>query len=169
MPHSIAIKDQNREVRIYGARTVLAILIVLGLLSIVLMRYFSLQITEYEVYKVQSERNRVQLQSLPPKRGLIFDRNGVLLADNRPSYVLSIVSERIEDLEATLTEIQTLLPISEFDLDNFRKKTEMESGLRSRTTAFSPDRRRARAPRCQPLSYAWCGCGRPLVTALHPR
>lgn len=122
MPHSIAIKDQNREVRIYGARTVLAILIVLVLLGIILMRYFSLQITDYEVYKVQSERNRVQLQSLPPKRGLIFDRNGVLLADNRPSYVLSIVSERVDDLEATLAEIQTLLPISESDLENFRKK-----------------------------------------------
>jgi penicillin-binding protein 2 len=122
MPHSRDIKDQNREVRIYGARTVLAILIVLGLLGIILMRYFSLQITDYEVYKVQSERNRVQLQSLPPKRGLIFDRNGVLLADNRPSYVLSIVSERVDDLEATLTEIQTLLPISESDLENFRKK-----------------------------------------------
>jgi len=122
MPHSIAIKDQNREVRIYGARVVLAILIVLALLSIILMRYFSLQITDYEVYKVQSERNRVQLQSLPPKRGLILDRNGILLADNRPSYVLSIVRERVNDLEATLTEIQALLPLSESDLDNFHKK-----------------------------------------------
>jgi penicillin-binding protein 2 len=122
MPHSIAIKDQNREVRIYGARTMLAILIVLVLLSVVLTRYFSLQITDYEVYKVQSERNRVQLQSLPPKRGLIFDRNGVLLADNRPSYILSIVRERLDDLEATLTEIQTLMSVSESDLENFHKK-----------------------------------------------
>ncbi len=85
MPHNIAIKDQHRESRIYAARTVSAILIVLGLLLVVLIRYYGLQITEYEIYKVESERNRVQLQPLPPKRGLIFDRNGVLLADNRPS------------------------------------------------------------------------------------
>lgn len=122
MPYNIAIKDQHRESRIYSARTVVAILIVLGLLLVVLMRYFSLQVTDYEIYKVESERNRVQLQPLPPKRGLIFDRNGVLLADNRPSYLLSIVSERVDDLDATLAELQTLLPVSASDLEKFQKK-----------------------------------------------
>ena len=81
MPHKIALKDQRRESRIYGARTVAAIFIVLGLLLVLLMRYYGLQITDHEAYKVESERNRVQLQPLPPKRGLIYDRNGVLLAD----------------------------------------------------------------------------------------
>ncbi len=122
MPHNIAIKDQHREARVYGARTVTAIVIVLGLLLVVLMRYFSLQVTNYEVYKVESERNRVQLQPLPPKRGLIFDRNGVLLADNRPSYLLSIVPERVADLDATLARLQALLPISESDIEKFQKK-----------------------------------------------
>jgi len=122
MPQYIALKDQHRESRVYSARTVTAILIVLGLLLVVLLRYFSLQITQHEIYKTESERNRVQLQSLPPKRGLIFDRNGVLLADNRPSYLLSIVRERVADLEATLAELQTLLPITESDLKKFRKK-----------------------------------------------
>ena len=51
----------------------------------ILARYYALQITEYETYRTQSDRNRVQLQPLPPKRGLIYDRNGVLLADNRPA------------------------------------------------------------------------------------
>ena len=122
MPHNIAIKDQHRESRIYSARTVTAILIVLGLLLVLLVRYYGLQVTEYEIYKVESERNRVQLQPLPPKRGLIFDRNGVLLADNRPSFLLSIVPERVVDLDATLIELQTLLSISDSDLEKFHKK-----------------------------------------------
>ena len=64
----------------------------------------------------------MQLQPLPPKRGLIYDRNGVLLADNRPSYVLSVVRERVGDLDVALSELQTLLPVSERDLENFHKK-----------------------------------------------
>ncbi|MBA6413214.1 penicillin-binding protein 2 [Parahaliea sp. F7430] len=122
MPPPIALKDPHREARIYSARTIAAVLIVTGLLALILVRYYSLQITEYETYRTQSERNRVQLQPLPPKRGLIYDRNGVLLADNRPSHLLSIVVEQVPDLDATLAELQKLLPISEADLESFYKK-----------------------------------------------
>lgn len=122
MLRQITLKDSYRESRIYSARTITAITVVLGLLGLILTRYYSLQVTEYQIYKTQSERNRVQLQPLPPKRGLIYDRNGVLLADNRPSYLLSIVAERVTDLEQTLAEVSTLLTVSESDLTNFRKK-----------------------------------------------
>jgi penicillin-binding protein 2 len=74
--------------------------------------------------KTQAEDNRIALVPIPPPRGLIFDRNGVLLADNRPSYILSVVRERVEDLEATLAELQALVPISESDLENFEKKLQ---------------------------------------------
>ncbi len=122
MPQHFDLKDPQLESRIYGARTVIAICIVVVLLGIVLARYYTLQITEYETYSTESERNRVQLQPLPPKRGLIYDRNGELLADNRPTYILSVVRERVEDLEATVAELQALLPVSERDLEIFRKK-----------------------------------------------
>ncbi|MBN7798536.1 penicillin-binding protein 2 [Parahaliea mediterranea] len=122
MPQHIALKDPHREARIYSARTVTAIFIVLGLMAVILARYYALQITEYETYRTQSERNRVQLQPLPPKRGLIYDRNGVLLADNRPSHLLSVVVERSPDLEHTLDELRKLVPISESDLENFYDK-----------------------------------------------
>ena len=96
----------------------------MALLAVILTRYYALQVTEYEAYRTQSDRNRVQLQPLPPKRGLIYDRNGVLLADNTPSFILSIVRERVSDLDATLTALQDLLPISEGDLENFQKKLQ---------------------------------------------
>ncbi|MFV0477633.1 MAG: penicillin-binding protein 2 [Parahaliea sp.] len=122
MPQHIALKDPHREARIYSARTVTAVLVVILLLGIILARYYSLQISQYEIYRTQSERNRVQLQPLPPKRGLIYDRNGVLLADNRSSHLLSIVVERVPDLDETLAELAGLIDISESDLDNFYKK-----------------------------------------------
>lgn len=116
------LKDPQLESRVYGTRTILAIGLVMVLLGVILMRYYELQVTEYEIYKTQSERNRVQLQPLPPRRGLIYDRNGIPLADNRPSYMLSIVRERVADLEATLEDLRAVLPISDGDLEKFRKK-----------------------------------------------
>jgi penicillin-binding protein 2 len=121
-PKQFQLKDLHREIRINNARTLTAIILVLGLLGLILSRYYSLQITDYEIYSTQSERNRVQLQPLPPRRGLIYDRNGVVLADNRPSFILSVVREQVEDLDATLAELAELLPITESDLENFRKK-----------------------------------------------
>lgn len=118
------LKDPQLESRVYGTRTIIAIGLVMILLSVILMRYYELQVTEYQIYQTQSERNRVQLQPLPPRRGLIYDRNGVLLADNRPSYMLSIVRERVEDLDAALADVQAVLPVSESDLEKFRKKLQ---------------------------------------------
>ncbi|MFV8818528.1 penicillin-binding protein 2 [Haliea sp. E17] len=122
MPQPIALKDPQREIRIYQARTLTAIAIVLVLLGVIVARYYNLQITEYETYRTQSESNRVRLEPLPPKRGLIYDRNGVLLADNRPSYTLSIIKERVKDLEATLGELQGILPITESELEKFHER-----------------------------------------------
>ena len=122
MPQQIALKDPIREARIYSARTITAVLIVSTALVVILLRYHSLQITNYETYRTQSERNRVQLQPLPPKRGLIFDRNGVLLADNRATHILSVVRERVPDLEDTLARLGGLVEISDSDLENFNKK-----------------------------------------------
>jgi len=116
------LKDPQFESRVYGSRTIIAILVVIALLGIVLVRYYTLQITEYEIYRTQSERNRVQLQPLPPRRGLIFDRNGVVLAENQPSYILSVVRERVDDLDTALAELQELVSISASDLETFHKK-----------------------------------------------
>lgn len=124
MLNKIALKDQHLEMRIYNARTAIAIAVVVALLGVVLARYYTLQIDEYEIYRTQSERNRVQLEPLPPKRGLIFDRNGILLADNRPSFILSVVRERAVDLTATLTRLQELVSISDSDLERFKKKLQ---------------------------------------------
>ena len=120
---SLALKDPYLESRIFGARTLPVLALVLALLVVLLLRYFSLQIIDYDIYRTESDRNRVRLQFLPPKRGLIFDRNGVLLADNRPSYVLSIVRERVPDLDQTLALLSSLVPVSESGLDKFRARS----------------------------------------------
>jgi len=120
----VALKDPYRESRIYSARTLFVGVVVVSLLGVLLARYFSLQITQYDAYRTESERNRVQLQSLPPKRGLIFDRNGVLLAENRPSFVLSLVLERVPDLDATLELLGSMIDLPESDLEKFQNRSK---------------------------------------------
>lgn len=122
MASRIALKDPRREQRVYAARSLAAVVIVLFMLGVLVSRYWTLQIREYEAYSTASERNRVQLQPLPPKRGLIFDRNGILLADNRPSYTLSVIVERVQDLDATLAVLAELVEITAADLERFHTR-----------------------------------------------
>ncbi|CUS40203.1 Penicillin-binding protein 2 (PBP-2) [hydrothermal vent metagenome] len=91
-----------------------------------------LQIELHEKYKNLSENNRVQLRPLAPNRGLIYDRNGVLLAENIPSYSLTIVAERVRDLDQTLTFLNDLIEISERDREQFDKR------LKFRRRPFEP-------------------------------
>ncbi len=121
MAEQVALKDPYTEKRIYGSRTVFAALVVIVLLSLLMVRYFSLQITEHETYRTQSDRNRVQLQPVPPKRGLIYDRNGVLLAENRASYSLTIIKERVEDLDETISLLKQLIDIDEDRIKKYRR------------------------------------------------
>jgi len=122
MAQTITLKDTRRELRIYGGRTAVAVLAVLVALFLVFLRYFNLQVTGYETYRTQSERNRVQLQALPPKRGLIYDRHGALLAANQPSHILSLVRERVPDLEGTLSALGELVTVDEDSLEAFRRR-----------------------------------------------
>ncbi|NIV77073.1 MAG: penicillin-binding protein 2, partial [Gammaproteobacteria bacterium] len=64
--------------------------------------------------------NRVNIQPLAPTRGLIYDRNGVELAQNTPTFTLEVVPEKVEDMDAVLRELSELVEISPEDLERFR-------------------------------------------------
>ena len=118
------IKDTHKEKAIFFNRLMVVVLLMLAVFSGLAYRYYTLQITDYQNYQTQSERNRVQLRPVPPMRGLIFDRNGILLAENRPSYQLAVVRERVEDLELTLGQLRDLLGLSDDDIAGFYKRSK---------------------------------------------
>ena len=118
---SIALKDGHSEQRLYKQRLYLSLVIVAVLFAVVVLRYADLQILQFENYRTQSDRNRVHVQPIAPKRGLIHDRNGVLLADNQAIYTLSLVKERIPDLDRMLADLQQLFDIDEASIDKFRQ------------------------------------------------
>ncbi|MEC8428451.1 MAG: penicillin-binding protein 2, partial [Pseudomonadota bacterium] len=126
------LKDHHKEARIFGRRLVLAALVILALLTVLLVRFYNLQVVNHEEYVTQSDRNRVQVQPIPPNRGLIYDRSGNLLADNRASYTLNLVKEQVDDLEQTLAILDQLLIFREGELDKFYKR------LKQRRRPFEP-------------------------------
>jgi penicillin-binding protein 2 len=122
MVEPLALKDHTGESRIYFERVVLGFGLLIFLTLVLVARLFYLQIVQHNVYATLSDKNRIQVQSLPPIRGLIYDRNGELIADNIPSYNLSVTIERVDDLDATLAKIDELIGLSAAQIDSFRKR-----------------------------------------------
>ncbi len=114
-------KDHLHEAHTFTRRAAVALILVLTMFGLLVARFYSLQIVHYENYATLSDRNRIQVRPVPPNRGLIYDRNGILLAENRPSFTLSIVKERVKNLENTIAILSELVEVSENDLENFNK------------------------------------------------
>lgn len=119
MSEARQFKDHHREARLFFGRALFAAAIILVLTGVLVVRFYSLQVTHHEDYVTQSDRNRVHVLPIPPTRGLIYDRNGELLAENRASYTLSIVHERVDDLGRTLSVLGELVDISPTDIEKF--------------------------------------------------
>ena len=109
----IRIKDHEKDDRLVRRRVVAGAAFVLLLSAALVARMYFLQVVQYEQHATLSESNRVHVQPIPPTRGLIYDRNGLIIADNRPSFSLTVTRERAKDWPAildTLTEVLELTP-----------------------------------------------------------
>lgn len=114
-------KDHHRESSIFTQRVFVTLLLVLVMLGVLLTRYYNLQVVNYQNYATQSDNNRILVQTTSPTRGLIFDTNGELLAENRPSYALSLTIERIDDVDEMIELLKQLVEIDDDDVRTFRK------------------------------------------------
>ncbi|PCF93752.1 penicillin-binding protein 2 [Vreelandella nigrificans] len=133
MPQRLdTLKNSEQELRIFRVRALLAVLVVIVLTSLLTGRLAYLQITQHDLYSTRSEKNRVRVEPLPPNRGLIYDRNGALLAENRPTYNLTLVRERVDNLDDTLALLVELLELPEEDIDAFNVRS------RQRQRPFQP-------------------------------
>lgn len=118
---------QNQGIRL---SLLAALLIVLSL--ILTLRLAFLQISEFKRYQTLSLKNQMNIIPVAPPRGVILDRNGKLLAENRPVYALEITPERVKNMGETLTKLQKLLPsLSQEDLASFQR-------ARSQNRSFIP-------------------------------
>jgi penicillin-binding protein 2 len=131
MSPKLTLKDPNHEFRVVRRRILAAAGLMLVALLVLLGRVFHLQVVMHDHFTTLSQHNRVKIVPIPPMRGLIFSRDGVLLADNRPSFSLEIVPERVEDIDAVIAELRRIILIDDSDVARFkeqiRKKRRFES------------------------------------------
>ncbi len=114
-------QDHRGEDRLFNRRALVAALLVVVCLSLLTVRLFRLQVVQHSHFSTLSEDNRIKVQPLPPSRGLIYDAKGVLLADNLPSYALSITPEKVQDMDATLAALSEIVTITDDDRERFER------------------------------------------------
>jgi penicillin-binding protein 2 len=116
------LNDYFREKQLFQKRVIIAFAFTVFLILAVLARLLYLQVYAYEHFMTLSDDNRIDMMPLPPRRGLIYDRNGILLAENIPSFSLEVVLERVLDLDSTLAALQEIIPLSDEEIADFRQR-----------------------------------------------
>ncbi|EIL89553.1 penicillin-binding protein 2 [Rhodanobacter spathiphylli] len=117
-----SIKDPRGESLLFRRRAAAAFVLILLGLCLLLVRFAYLQVAHHEEFVTRSQNNRVKPRAIPPARGLIYDRNGVLLADNVPAFRLEVVPEQVKDMPALLEQLGHVVPLDRDDLDAFHKQ-----------------------------------------------
>ncbi|WP_422421234.1 penicillin-binding protein 2 [Pseudomonas sp. GZD-222] len=128
MTQPIRLKDHEKDARMVRSRVVVGAVAIVLLICVLIARLYYLQVIQYDYHSTLSENNRVHVQPIPPTRGLIFDRNGVIIADNRPSFSLSMTRERSGDWQQVLDVIVEVLELTPDDRTLFEKR--MRQGRR---------------------------------------
>ena len=118
----IRLKDHWAEQRMFLGRIVAAGTVIVVLGGLLIARLFSLQVLDYAYFSDLSQGNRIRIEPIAATRGLIFDRNGILLAENLPAYQLALIPEEVTDVEETLARLLTLGLIDQADIERVRNE-----------------------------------------------
>jgi penicillin-binding protein 2 len=112
-PRRVLIRNHSAEANLFARRTFIAFVGVIILLLILFSNVYTLQVNSFEKYQTRSNSNRIKLLPVAPNRGIIYDRNGVILADNKPVYSLAVIPEEVSDIETSIANVSKLLSISD--------------------------------------------------------
>ena len=126
------IRDHSAEANLFARRAFVGFVFVTLLIGLLLSNAYKLQVTEHDTHKTRSNDNRIKVIPVAPNRGLIYDRNGVLLAENRPVYNLEVIPEQVNDIAKQLAEVGALLNISVEDQESFLKNIRRKQRFKSR-------------------------------------
>lgn len=122
MHKRIPIKNHHREVQLTARRSMLGLAVLCLLILYLIGRLFFLQIVKHDVYITLSTKNWLDLVPVEPTRGLIYDRNGILLAENIPVFSLDVIPMQVADMQKTLTALSKIIQLSDNDIIQFKKQ-----------------------------------------------
>ncbi len=123
--HHPQAKHTYAEVEQFRRRALLSLFVVVVCLFGLVGWYFKLQVLDHEIYATRSDANRIKLHPVVPGRGMIYDRDGRLLADNVPAFRLDVMPDKVADMEAMLVELGKVIPLSEDELERFHRERKV--------------------------------------------
>lgn len=115
----INLKNHHTEQKLHTNRASTAIVFIIIAFFALIIHLFKLQVIQFDMYSASAKNNRINLLPIPPNRGLIYDRNGVILAENKAIYELEINLQQIKNLKETIAALNKIIPISEADEQKF--------------------------------------------------
>ena len=125
------LKNPKLEVRYFKVRVYFAALFVMLCVLLLGSRLFFLQITSNEHYATLSQENRVRIVPMPPTRGLVYDRNLKLLADNKPSYQIVVKPVDVNDIKQVVLDIGQYIQLEEHHLKRFYEDVKRKQSFES--------------------------------------
>src|SRR3954470_3014632 len=110
------LKEHRHEAELFRHRAIAGFVLITLCLCVLASRFVYLQIFRHDEFVTKAEANYIRLQPLAPARGLIYDRNGVLLAENKAAYRIEVIPERVRDMNALLADLGGVVPLSDDDI-----------------------------------------------------
>ncbi len=139
MAKEFNLKDNEHESQLIAARVYFAGAIICLLVIMIIARVFYLTVMQHDHFTTLSTSNRVKIAPIPPIRGLIYSRDGVVLAENKPSFSLEVIPEQIEDVELLIKQLQQMIAIEESDIERFKKSLKKQRRFESVPLRFNLD------------------------------
>jgi penicillin-binding protein 2 len=121
MVKEFALKDQEHESRLIARRVYFSAFIILMLVIMIISRIFYLTVLQHDHFTTLSKSNRVKITPIPPIRGLIYSRDGVILAENKPTFSLGVIPEQIGDVKKLIGQLKEIISIDDNDVERFTK------------------------------------------------
>jgi penicillin-binding protein 2 len=118
----IPVKNHYQEIQLTASRSLLAMIVIALLILLLIIRLAWLQLYKQNVYATLATNNWMDLVPAEPTRGLIYDRNGVLLAENIPVFSLDIIPYEVKNLDTVLADIGKIIELNDNDLSQFKKQ-----------------------------------------------
>lgn len=115
----------------FARRAVAGFLVILVALTVLGVRFGYLQVSRHEEYQSRSDANRILTRPLAPARGLIYDRNGVLLAENVAAFRLEVTPEQVTDMDALLQGLSDIMGVSDDDTARFKALVKSKRSYQS--------------------------------------
>ncbi|WP_318464796.1 penicillin-binding protein 2 [Photobacterium leiognathi] len=115
-------RDHGAEASLFNRRAVVSFIGIIILSFVLIGNLYHLEVQDYKEYQARSNNNRIKVIPIAPNRGRIYDRNDVILAENVPVYSLEIIPEKVANLPETLTNLKTLLGVTDDEIAAFMKE-----------------------------------------------